>query len=130
MSAAANTISLIAANDGGHTLLADTSVSHHHDPQWLRCPHELWPFSQGSRPCNKSVAGLQAFNCVCYENTPTESRGCGIYLIGNSLWTTAGRLWVVSRTSSRRRRHAFPPNSTSSQVGRLTRELSLTRHFG
>jgi len=27
-------------------------------------------------------------------------------------------------------RHAFPPNSTSLQAGRLTRELSLTRHFG
>src|SRR5437667_12543484 len=103
MRAAANTISLIAANDGGHTLLADTSVSHHHDPQWLRCPHELWPFYQGSRLCNKSVAGLQAFNRICYEILLRHHADAG---------------------------HAFPPNSTSSQAGQLTRELSLTRHFG
>jgi hypothetical protein len=35
MCAAANTISFEAFTDGRHVLIAETCVSHDHDPQWL-----------------------------------------------------------------------------------------------
>jgi len=58
MCAAANTISFKAFTDGRHVLIAETRVSHDHDPQWL-FPRVLFRgrFHVGQRLINQPDRG-------------------------------------------------------------------------